>query len=314
MQSNTTFDLYPRGCCALRYFYREARNPVSNVMSDFLSNNHNYQLHMYIPRLQPPSPPRKLHTGLKLPSGHAGSCRKEPLLTPMTVQGMKCLGPNALIPLPIIPAFPDASGNTDLPTPPPPAPPTLALREGMSPVYGHPHQDRQRLCPPSEHWQPAHGQLLPAVTRPLLHFRSRAEFWTLCSRGPGRASGLWDASAPRRKLSQQLEGSVSVSCQTFLFQEGNARLLHISLSNQNTLRLEINSGKTESCSVHSPLDQRIKRNNGVSTLTERQNFSLQSLFLPPMESGKSYLQNILLSMNDFMSCLCVTKSVKCVPC
>ena len=80
-----------------------------------------------------------------------------------------------------------------------------------------------------------------------------------------------------------------------------------------SLRLEINSGKTESCSVHS-LDQRIKRNNGVSTLTERQNFSLQSLSLPPMESGKSYLQNILLSMNDFMSCLCVTKSVKCVPC
>ena len=31
-----------RGCCALRYFYRVARNPVFNVMSDFLNNSHNY--------------------------------------------------------------------------------------------------------------------------------------------------------------------------------------------------------------------------------------------------------------------------------
>ena len=150
-----------------------------------------------------------------------------------------------------------------------------------------PRQTRLRL--PSARWRPAYGQLLLTVTRPLLHFRSRSEFCTLCSRGPGRAPGLCDASAPRRKLSQQLEGSLSVSCHTLPSQEGNARLLHISLSNQNTIRLEISSGKTESCSVHSPLDQRIKSNNGVSTLTERQNFSLQSLFLPPMESGKSYL-------------------------
>ena len=181
-------------------------------------------------------------------------------------------------------------------------------------MCSHPHQDRQRLCLPQAHWQPAYGQLLPTVMRPLLHFRSRSEFCTLCSRGPGRAPELCDASAPRRKLSQQLEGRLSVSCHTLPSQEGNARLLHISLSNQNTIRLEINSGKLESCSVHSPLDQRIKSNTGVSTLTERQNFSLQSLFPPPMESGKSYLQNILLSMNDFISCLCVTKSVKCVLC
>ena len=69
MQSNMTFDLYPRGCCAFRYFYREARNPVFNVMSDFLNNSHNYQLHIHSPRLQSPSPPQKLQTGLELPSG-----------------------------------------------------------------------------------------------------------------------------------------------------------------------------------------------------------------------------------------------------
>ena len=86
------------------------------------------------------------------------------------------LGPNAPIPLPIIPAFQDASGNNALPSPQP-----WHWERGMSPVCGHPHQDRQRLCPPSAHWQPAHGQLLPTVTRPLLHFRSRSEFCTLCS-------------------------------------------------------------------------------------------------------------------------------------
>ena len=79
---------------------------------------------------------------------------------------------------------------------------------------------------------------------------------------------------PHAGNSQQLEGRLSVSCHMLPLQEGNARLLHISLSNQNTIRLETNSGKTESCSVCSPLDQRIKSNTGVLTLTERQNFSL----------------------------------------
>ena len=77
---------------------------------------------------------------------------------------------------------------------------------------------------------------------------------------------------PHAGNSQQLEGRLSVSCHMLPLQEGNARLLHISLSNQNTIRLEINSGKTESCSVCSPLDQRIKSNTGISTLNRKAEF------------------------------------------
>ena len=105
-------------------------------------------------------------------------------LQPCWYGGWSGLGPNAPIPLPIIPPFQDASGNNALPSPQP-----WHWERRMSPVCGHPHQDRQRLCLPSAHWQPAYGQLLPTVTRPLLHFRSRSEFCTLCSRGPGRAPG-----------------------------------------------------------------------------------------------------------------------------
>ena len=215
---------------------------------------------MHSPRLQPPSPPQKSQTELELPSGSCWILQERAFTYKHDGIGDEVaqdLMPRFHCPL----SLPFKMHHATMFCPPH----NLGTERGHESCVWPPSPRQTEALPASAHWQPAYGQLLPAVMRPLLHFRSRAEFCTLCSRGPGRAPGLWDASAPRRKLSQQLEGSVSVSGHSFPSQEGNARLLHIILSNQNTLRLEINSGKTGSYSVHSPLDQRIKRNNGVST-------------------------------------------------
>ena len=64
-------------------------------------------------------------------------------LQPWWYRGWSGLGSNALIPLPITPPFQDASGNNALPSPQ-----TWHWERGMSPVCGHPHQDRQgSACP-----------------------------------------------------------------------------------------------------------------------------------------------------------------------
>ena len=105
-------------------------------------------------------------------------------LQPWWYGGWSGLGPNAPIPLPITPPFQDASSNSGLPLPT-----ALALREGHESCVWPPSPRQTRLRLPSARWRPAYGQLLLTVTRPLLHFRSRSEFCTLCSRGPGRALG-----------------------------------------------------------------------------------------------------------------------------
>ena len=85
MQSNMTFDLYPRGCCTLRYFYREARNPVFNVMSDFLIITITTSFIYTVQGCSLLLHHRNCRLDLSYLLGHAGSCRKEPLLTTMMI-------------------------------------------------------------------------------------------------------------------------------------------------------------------------------------------------------------------------------------
>ena len=179
-----------------------------------------------------------------------------------------------------------------------PSPQPWHWERGMSPVCGHAHQDRQ-------------GSACPQHTGNQHTGSSSLQWRSLCSISDPDLN-----SAPCvREVQAELLG-----CVMLLPHTGNwvsswraVCLCCVTCFLHKREMLDFCTSVCP-CSVHSPLDQRIKSNTGVLTLTERQNFSLQSLFPPPMESGKSYLQNILLSMNDFISCLCVTKSVKCMTC
>ena len=100
-------------------------------------------------------------------------------------RGWSGLGPNAPIPLPIIPAFQDASCNNVLPSPQP-----WHWERGMSPVCGHPHQDRQalpalgtlatsiRAAPPCSDASSAPFQIQIWILHPVLK-RSRQSSWAV---------------------------------------------------------------------------------------------------------------------------------------